>query len=142
MNLMVDTWAWLGALDAGDPDHARASAALRDALAGPDLLHTTDYILAETITLLFRRLRDSRAPKMLRRLQTMLRTTPVLVERISAERFDSALRMRLFLDDKPDISFTDLATAAVMQELRITAILTADRHFAQVNLGFRLVPAL
>jgi len=44
--------------------------------------------------------------------------------------------MRLRYRDKPDISFTDLTSFAIMEEENITAVLTNDRHFSQVNLGF------
>ena len=42
--------------------------------------------------------------------------------------------------DKPAISFPDLTSFVVMRELGIRNVLTADSHFAQVQLGFRRVP--
>ena len=48
--------------------------------------------------------------------------------------------MRLAFRDKPDISFTDLTTMIVAQDLKLTDILSGDRHFLQVGLGFRLLP--
>jgi len=48
--------------------------------------------------------------------------------------------LRLTFRDKPDISFTDLTSIAVVQELKITDILTGDRHFVQAGLGFRTHP--
>lgn len=42
--------------------------------------------------------------------------------------------------DKPLISFTDLTSMVVMQECKITTILTQDAHFTHVNMGFELVP--
>ena len=38
------------------------------------------------------------------------------------------------------ISFTDLTSFVVMKEEKVTDVLTNDRHFAQVNLGFVPVP--
>ena len=42
--------------------------------------------------------------------------------------------------DKQEISFTDLTTMIVAQDLKVTDILTCDRHFIQAGLGFRLLP--
>ncbi|MCV3214470.1 hypothetical protein OGM63_13265 [Plectonema radiosum NIES-515] len=42
--------------------------------------------------------------------------------------------------DKPLISFTDLTSMVVMQECKITTILTKDAHFTHVGMGFELVP--
>ena len=39
-----------------------------------------------------------------------------------------------------DISFTDLTSMAVMQELEITDILTGDAHFTHVGMNFVLFP--
>jgi predicted nucleic acid-binding protein len=48
--------------------------------------------------------------------------------------------LRKRLDDKPDISFTDLASMVIMQDWHIVRVFTADVHFSQVGLGFSLVP--
>jgi predicted nucleic acid-binding protein len=49
--------------------------------------------------------------------------------------------MRLRHSDKPDISFTDLTSFVVMEEENISEVLTNDRHFSQIDLGFTAVPA-
>jgi predicted nucleic acid-binding protein len=38
-----------------------------------------------------------------------------------------------------DLSFTDCTSIAVMRELRLTTVITTDRHFHQV--GFDVLPA-
>ncbi len=58
----------------------------------------------------------------------------------TCRRFEKAWQMRLRYSDKPDISFTDLTSFVVMEEEKITDVLTNDRHFVQVNLGFAVVP--
>jgi predicted nucleic acid-binding protein len=57
-----------------------------------------------------------------------------------ADRFTRAWALRKQLDDKPNISFTDLTSMVIMQERHIVQVLTEDAHFAQVGLGFSLVP--
>jgi uncharacterized protein len=55
-------------------------------------------------------------------------------------RFIQAQNLRLKYLDKPQISFTDLTSMVVMQELNIEQVLTEDAHFIQVGLGFERVP--
>jgi predicted nucleic acid-binding protein len=59
---------------------------------------------------------------------------------VSAAQFEQAWVLRQRYHDKPDISFTDLTSMVVMQDLGITDVFTGDAHFQQVNLGFRLFP--
>ncbi len=56
---------------------------------------------------------------------------------IAEERFEKAKRLRLKFQDKPRISFTDLTSMVVMQERRLTRILTEDEHFTQVGMKLR-----
>ena len=62
------------------------------------------------------------------------------LEWITPERFEQAKRLRIKFQDKPRISFTDLTSIVVMNELGITDILTEDAHFTQVGIGVRIIP--
>jgi uncharacterized protein len=64
----------------------------------------------------------------------------LLVHRITSEKFAAALELRRRFRDKPEISFTDLTTMAIMRELEITRVVTEDNHFLRVNLGFVTLP--
>ena len=101
---------------------------------------TSDYVLDETFTLLFRRLSVSRARESMDFLMEAIRDGAVMLAPIHAARFEEAARLRVKYRDKPEISFTDFTSMVVMQELELKRILTEDRHFAQVGLGFELVP--
>jgi len=46
----------------------------------------------------------------------------------------------LALSNKPDISFTDLTSFVLMQELVINKAFTGDAHFEEINLGFEILP--
>jgi uncharacterized protein len=59
---------------------------------------------------------------------------------ITPERFETTQAFRQKFHDKPNISFTDLTSMVVMNELSISTILTGDAHFTHVGLGFQLIP--
>jgi predicted nucleic acid-binding protein len=59
---------------------------------------------------------------------------------IDSERFSAICKMRTKYLDKPLISFTDLSSMLVMQELGISLVLTVNDHFNQVVFGFIKVP--
>lgn len=140
MSVLIDSWGWLGLFDVRDQDHMKAKEAILGALHGGAELITTDYVLGETITLLFRRVDRNRGAEVLRDLLGFIEDANVVVERISGLRFAEAVDLRFRYDDKPRISFTDLTSIVVMEELGIRDIITRDRDFLAVNLGFRLVP--
>jgi len=64
----------------------------------------------------------------------------LLIERVTAERFQKAFQLRLRYRDKPRISFTDLTSLVVMKELGLQRVLTADAHFVEVGMGFERLP--
>ena len=137
--LFVDTWGWLVLADSKDPAHAQ-SVFERLRRSAPGHLITTDYVLDETFTRLFSRCTFALARQFSDAALQAERAGLLQVERITPERFDGAYRLQLRYRDKPDISFTDLTSFVVMKELGIREVLTADAHFKQVHLGFRIVP--
>jgi uncharacterized protein len=137
--LFIDTWGWLALADSRDPAHKQAVSERRSH-AGAGALVTSDYVLDETITRLFSACPYSVARKFCGAILEAASSGSLHLERITPERFDAAYRLRLRYRDKPRISFTDLTSFVVMRELDIRNVLTADRHFAQVHLGFRCLP--
>jgi len=91
--------------------------------------YTTDYILDETFTLLFRRLSFKESKSSLDVIDLAIKEGYLHLERITAERFEKAKRLRIKFQDTPGISFTDLTSITVMTEMGITSILTPDGHF-------------
>jgi predicted nucleic acid-binding protein len=137
VKLFIDTWGWLVLEDSRDPSHQAASRTYAEAAKAGGNIFTTTFILDETISLLFRRRPFEEATCFTRGLLT----SPFIeVEEITQTRFRRAFDLRLAFRDKPDISFTDLTTMIVAQDLNVTDILTGDRHFIQAGLGFRLLP--
>lgn len=132
--LFVDTAGWMACADGSDPAHEACRAARDTALRSGRSLVTTDYVVDETLTLIRLRLSLPAAETWWRQVDTSQR---VRWERIDATRFDRALEL-LFRHRDKDYSFTDCTSFALMRELRLTSVLTTDKHFKQM--GFDVLP--
>ena len=138
--VLVDTWGWLALADDHEPRHASVRKLLAFLWRRTGIAVTSDYILDEAFTLVFRRLAFAKARRFVSTLDEGEREGSLQIERIGSERFAQAKALRMRWRDKPLISFTDLTTMILMQELRIIRIVTADDHFRHVGLGFELLP--
>ena len=127
----------LYAVDRRDFHHAAAAAWAGDLSGAGRTLVTTDYIVAETLNLAVARRGRFVAD---RALDLFERSRGIRVERIGAERFETAKAFfRRHADH--DYSFTDCTSFVVMRELKIVDALTTDGHFAEA--GFRpLLPVV
>ena len=101
---------------------------------------TSDYVLDEVITALFRNVAFSGAVQFVDSLFAAIKGTQIKLERITEARFKVAWALRKKYQDKPDISFTDFTSFVLMQELVINKVFTGDSHFESVNLGFEIIP--
>lgn len=136
MRLFVDTWGWL---TLAEPLANRHAAALRcyEEYSQSGRVVTSNFVLDESLTLIFRRLRFDVAYNF---SKAVFESSFVAVETVTEARFRSAFELRRRFADKPNISFTDLTSIVIMTELKMVDILTADEHFAHVGLGFQLLP--
>jgi len=140
MRLFIDTWGWLTLRDRREARHKEVQALYHKVRDQNGRFFTTDYVLDETFTLLFKRLPFSKAWESMERLDEAMQKGYLQFEWITPERFADAKRLRLKFQDKPRISFTDLSSMVVMNELDIANILTEDSHFSQVGMGFLIAP--
>jgi uncharacterized protein len=136
----VDTWGWLAFGHRRDAHHVEVKQLLEDCMRNRQHVHTSDYVLDELMTLLFRREAHEEAIRFIDGLLADSAHAKLQIQRITGERFGAALELRKRYKDKPDISFTDFTTVAIMRELHIAAIVTKDRHFQHVGLGFETLP--
>jgi predicted nucleic acid-binding protein len=136
VKLFVDTWGWIAVADRRDPGHQAATEIFREARRSGGTI-TSNFILDETFTHLFKRAPFEDAWHF---TTDVMRSPFIDIQEVTVARFAKAIEMRKQFSDNPRISFTDLSTMAIMVELGIAHILTADRHFAHVGLGFRALP--
>ena len=121
--------------DRADPAHLACTAARDAALEAGRMLITTDFVVDETLTLIRFRLGLAAADLWWQQIDGSAR---LRWERVENDRFERARHLFFQYRDK-DLSFTDCASFAVMRELKLTTVITTDRHFRQV--GFDVVPA-
>jgi hypothetical protein len=133
--VFVDTGGWMACADRTDPAHAPCRAARDGALEAGQTLTTTDFVVDETLTLIRFRLGLSAADTWWQQIDGSAR---LRWERVDNDRFERARHLFFQYRDK-DLSFTDCTSIAVMRELKLTTVITTDRHFQQV--GFDVVPA-
>ena len=138
--VFIDTWGWLALGHRRDPRHQEVKAFYGALQEEGALCYTTDYVLDELITLLFRREVFEEAVGFMEGTFQAAEEGRLTVERITSERFSSAWRLRKRFQDEPKISFTDLTSMAMMKDKGIKRVLTEDEHFRQVGMGFQKAP--
>lgn len=137
MKIFIDTWGWLALRDRREPRHQEVKDFYLDFRRQKGTASTSDYVLDETITLLFRRLPFLAADESLKGIEQAVADGYLRLERITPERFEQAIELRRKFQDKPRISFTDLTSMVVMAESGITEVLTEDDHFLKSGWGSR-----
>lgn len=137
--VFIDTWGWLAIGHRKDLFHKEVMEYYQKLRAGNSLIFTSDYVLDETITLLFRREKYGEAVKFMGGILQAIESGYITVDRITSQRFLSAWESRKKFKDKPLISFTDIATMVIMRERGIKYILTKDDHFTHVGMGLQTV---
>lgn len=138
--IFVDTWAWLALAYSRDPYHSVALQQHRQFRLQRQRYVTSNVVVAEFSTLLFAVVPFGPARHFTDNLFQSVRAGRLGLEHLSPDQFQRAYDLRLRYHDKPDISFFDLTSMVIMQDLGISDIFTGDAHFQQVNMGFRLHP--
>ena len=138
--VFIDTWGWINLFNRKERHHQQVSQFYKDIRKASVDIVTTGYVLDEVYTMLFKRVLFESAQTALETLSQAIEDGYVTLEWITPERFEVSHTLRLKFQDKPDISFTDLTSMAVMQELGIVEIVTGDGHFTHVGMGFVVRP--
>lgn len=139
-SIFVDSWAWLALANKRDSWHQVAARGYEQIKAEGWFLVTSDYVLDEVITSLFKRVDFDGALKFIDALISDVKAEQISLERIDEERFNYAWMLRSVYRDKADMSFTDLTSFVLMKELNISRVFTGDHHFEMANLGFDIWP--
>lgn len=124
--IFVDTGAWFAVAVRNDPDHA---AAMRWLGQNREPLITTDYVLAETATLIRMRDKTARGHRLAVRVaSSMLRQQSAILEKLTLTDLQKALQV--FRDYSDHLfSYVDCTSFVVMERLGIVHAFAFDSHF-------------
>ena len=134
--LFFDTWAWVAIAHEDDAHHKKVTSFYKTFLLNKGLPVTTDYVLAETITLLRART-NSRDVAVFIDALLAAKEGKIMLERIDERRWPKAWEMSKKYNDKPYISFVDFTSFVVMKDINVSDVLTADKHFEDIGMGFK-----
>ncbi len=135
--IFFDTWGWIAIAHKNDDHHEKVSEFYKKSILKGCIPVTTDYVLAETITLLTAKTEPKGTIIFIDNILDAAKKNIIILERIDAGRWERTWQLNKKYADKPAISFFDLSSFVVMKELRITEVLTNDRHFEHA--GFKRV---
>lgn len=123
--IFVDTGAWFAVAVANDPDHETAMSWLR---RNREPLITTDYVLAETATLIRMRDKTTRGHRLAVRVaSSILGQQSAILQNVMAVDRQKAQIFRDYSDHL--FSFVDCTSFAVMGRLGIIHAFAFDSHF-------------
>lgn len=122
--IFVDTGAWFAVMVRSDANNAAADAWFEKNTR--DLI-TSDYVIAETLTLLRAR---GEARTALDLGELFFTTNMTFIVRVNAEDYCEAWRIFRDYSDK-EWSFTDCTSKVLMQRLGIKTAFAFDHHFRQ-----------
>lgn len=128
MNLFVDSSAFYAAVDLGDTNHRRATANL----GVGDRLITSDHVIAESWSLIERRLGWSAAE----RFWAGIRAGSAIVEDVLPSDMDVAWTIGEAFADQ-GFSLTDRTSFAVMMRTGVYRAASFDKDFAVFRFGPR-----
>lgn len=135
--VFFDTWGWVAIANKNDPHHAKIISFYKTFLINNGIPVTTDYVLAETITLSRAKMSPDKVGIFIDTIIDAVKKGKIVLERIDETRWEKAWNLSKKYHDKPYISFFDFSSFVVMKEVGIPNALTADRHFEEVGMGFK-----
>jgi len=135
--VFFDTWGWAAIANKNDTHHEKTASFYKTFLLKKGVPVTTDYVLAETITLLRAKTDPDGVAVFIDTIIEAVKNGMAVMERINEERWEKAWKMSKKYNDKPYISFFDFSSFVVMKDLGVSQVLTADKHFEDVGLGFK-----
>ena len=133
--LFVDTSAYFALTDRRDENHEAAVRVIRQLIRERIEFFTTNYVIAETHTLLLNRIGHTTALQVIEELYKS--QTRIYRVREAEER--KALEIIRMYADK-EFSLVDAISFATMERFHLTQAFAFDHHFAQY--GFSLLPGI
>lgn len=124
MNLFVDTSAFIALVDASDQYHKKAKEFVQE-FQPTDHLHTTNYIIDESITKIKMALGHKKACEF---GDGIFKSRIYNIHHLGQDIEHDAWNLFKQYEDK-EFSFTDCTSFALMKKLGLAEAFTFDRHF-------------
>lgn len=141
--VFVDTGGWAAVLVSDDKFHKPAAPAFRALVDGDTELVTSNYVIAELITLLRRQAAWHDFQRLVRQFSDIMREGYVSLVNIGA-RYDNPLHESFmhWFDKFPRecLSYADCVSFEIMSRMNLKKAFAFDRHFEKA--GFQLIPGL
>jgi len=135
--VFFDTWGWVAIAHKHDSHNKEVVRFYNELISSKIKPVTSDYILAEAITLLRAKTEPAGVIAFIDAILTASKDGGIIIEKIDNVRWLKAWELSKRYKDKPHISFYDFSSFVVMKELGVKEALTADRHFEEIGMGFR-----
>lgn len=134
--IFVDTWAWYALADTQDHHHIVAQLANEELLDQEYTFVTTNFVLAETLTLMRYNIGHAAAVQFRRQLQQLVAAE--LIEYIYIDEALEQAAWQIFEHyHDQDFSFIDCTSFAVMRSLGLAEVFTGDHHFRVMSFVLR-----
>jgi uncharacterized protein len=139
MNAFIDTWGFKALIDGNEPLHSAVELFIKDSWANKNKIFTSDYVLDETITLLSGKLPFDKVKEFIEKISDARIRGNLYLLWVNEDVFNESIRYRLKFSDKSKISFTDFTSMVLMKKNGIDDVITADKHFNDVGMGFKVL---
>ena len=106
-SIFIDTWGWLALGHRADNYHQAVKEVYQHLRQTQAQIHTSDYVLDELISLLFRRELFQEATGFTEGIFAATEQGQLQIHRVTSQHFALAWGLRKRFQDKPLISFTD-----------------------------------
>ncbi len=130
--VFLDTSGIYAVFDGDDSHHRAAAEAWQALVRSGASLHTSSYVLVETIALLQRRLGTGAVDALATYVLPWVKVVWV------DERMHEQALAAVLAGGKREVGLVDCASFVLMRRLGVRAAFTVDRHFAQQ--GFTVMP--
>ncbi len=125
MKVFIDTSGFTALYRHGDRDHKEAALIWEDLLKNRTLLYTSNYVIAETMTLLRRRISHRSSVEF---GELLFASSQIQIIRPNAQQDTEALSLFKKFDDQ-NFSFFDCSSFAIMRDIGIRQALAFDDDF-------------